>query len=805
MPKKPNGRRKLARAAMQRTTPAPTTPSVRLRSLGRGPIKVQHLESPPKILAPKRIHPRHLLPLVREGQERGVHSTTRDLAFLRALSKMAAPSPADEIALAVDTELTGPTIQQTASNVGEPSVAMNGNVIFFTGNWYAAVSSDGGKTFQYIDPATSFPNPAPNSQFCCDQVVHYLSQIDTFVWLLQYGPESGDNIQRLAIAKTADVAQGRWRLFDITTQSLNVPGAFLDFPDLAAGATCLYVTTNIFAPGDKVGSAVVRIPFSGIQSGNVTAQPFVSMDLQSFRVAQNYGTTAFFAAHQDTSTLAVFSWPEGQSTPVSKMVGVARWLGGNGYQSRTPDGRRWLDRADSRITGATATKNDLWFAWSVNLGSNQRPNPFVQIARIKTADLTLVENINLFDADSATCYAALSTNANDEVGVSYMLGGGSRFPSHVVGILTGILKDLVVSAGDRGPLDPDSGKGEWGDYLTVRRAHPDQKLFAATGYTMKGPGDGSNRDTTPRFVVFGRVRDVGPQAPPGPDQPGLGNGTSGQPFHDVNALPTVSGEVAAVIKAAAMAEGLRMMPLEAAPVPLRLVTKPGVERWPVKTGTDADVALVGKNVVNGQNLGTGIVDTTVEELIRIPRPPGMRPPTELFAQFQDHRASPVETTVWRVDADIIALKQEADGDYHLVLQGVSGQTMIAEIPTPQTRFVGTTPWLANMTVARKAVDDKLVSPLSPAAFVPIDGILVPRESLPPSVQALAMAPPPGLPASFRTPDETQDTPVPMFQTKITPTHARITGVGFFDKVHAQTGVSLLAGIELHPILKVEWL
>jgi hypothetical protein len=267
----------------------------------------------------------------------------------------------------------------------------------------------------------------------------------------------------------------------------------------------------------------------------------------------------------------------------------------------------------------------------------------------------------------------------------------------------------------------------------------------------------------------------------------------------------VSGEVAGVIKAAAMAEGLRMLPPEAAPVPLRLVTKPGVERWPVKTGTDADVALVGKNVVNGQNLGAGIVDTTVEELIRIPRPPDMRPPTELFAQFQDHRVSPVETTVWRVDADIIALKQEADGDYHLVLQGVSGQTMIAEIPTPQTRFVGTTPWLANMTVARKAVDDKLVGPLSPAAFVPLDGILVPRESLPPSVQALAMAPPPGLPASFRTPDEAQDTPAPMFQTKITPTRARITGVGFFDKVHGQMGVSLLAGIELHPILKVEWL
>jgi len=37
------------------------------------------------------------------------------------------------------------------------------------------------------------------------------------------------------------------------------------------------------------------------------------------------------------------------------------------------------------------------------------------------------------------------------------------------------------------------------------------------------------------------------------------------------------------------------------------------------------------------------------------------------------------------------------------------------------------------------------------------------------------------------------------------TPVRITGVGFFDKVHGQMGVALLNGIELHPILKIEWL
>jgi hypothetical protein len=40
---------------------------------------------------------------------------------------------------------------------------------------------------------------------------------------------------------------------------------------------------------------------------------------------------------------------------------------------------------------------------------------------------------------------------------------------------------------------------------------------------------------------------------------------------------------------------------------------------------------------------------------------------------------------------------------------------------------------------------------------------------------------------------------------VPPTKARITGVGFFDTVHGQAGVSQFNGIELHPVLKVEWI
>ena len=71
----------------------------------------------------------------------------------------------------------------------------------------------------------------------------------------------------------------------------------------------------------------------------------------------------------------------------------------------------------------------------------------------------------------------------------------------------------------------------------------------------------------------------------------------------------------------------------------------------------------------------------------------MTPPTHEFPQFQEHRKTPVETTVWRIDVVITALKLEGDGDYHLVLQGASGHTMIGEIPTPHPPFVdASSPW-----------------------------------------------------------------------------------------------------------------
>src|SRR5258705_5451647 len=62
---------------------------MKLRSASTRKVEVKHLAAPPTFVKPKKIHPRHLLPLIREGLERGFDSQSNE-AFLRPLA-MALP------------------------------------------------------------------------------------------------------------------------------------------------------------------------------------------------------------------------------------------------------------------------------------------------------------------------------------------------------------------------------------------------------------------------------------------------------------------------------------------------------------------------------------------------------------------------------------------------------------------------------------------------------------------------------------------------------------------------------------------
>jgi hypothetical protein len=114
------------------------------------------------------------------------------------------------------------------------------------------------------------------------------------------------------------------------------------------------------------------------------------------------------------------------------------------------------------------------------------------------------------------------------------------------------------------------------------------------------------------------------------------------------------------------------------------------------------------------------------------------------------RLAPTELTDLRVSGFLLRIKIEADSDYHLVIADSGGRTMIAESPAPQCVGSGS-PFLPQIRYVRSVLTSR---------FHPTD--VWDRGHWP----------------------------------------IRVTGVGFFDFRHGQSGVAPNA-IELHPILGVK--
>src|SRR2546426_9253541 len=80
----------------------------------------------------------------------------------------------------------------------------------------------------------------------------------------------------------------------------------------------------------------------------------------------------------------------------------------------------------------------------------------------------------------------------------------------------------------------------------------------------------------------------------------------------------------------------------------------GVFRWSVKTGTDGAAGSVNQS---------STTPTTISTQRAIPAP--------LYLP-SNSRVSPVETTVYSIDATITEFALEADSDYHVVVSDASG-------------------------------------------------------------------------------------------------------------------------------------
>jgi hypothetical protein len=190
-----------------------------------------------------------------------------------------------------------------------------------------------------------------------------------------------------------------------------------------------------------------------------------------------------------------------------------------------------------------------------------------------------------------------------------------------------------------------------------------------------------------------------------------------------------------------------------------LITAPailgcGLERWPVKMVQDdhKKYFYVGKKVSSGQLVPA--VTTTVAKLSKEPWPFSWKPNKFPEQWSYKLRAGTAEFTIWQITTTIIEKRNEDDGDYHLVLKS-GKKKMIGEIPSEECIEDSPAPFKAMIRQARSDLDAYLDLPGNHASDM---------------------------------------------HAKV-----RLTGIGFFDRVHGGVGQVKKNGIELHPIIKIEFL
>jgi len=621
----------------------------------------------------------------------------------------------------------------------------------------------------------------------------------------------------LVAASLTDDPTKEWVSHAIQVDDAAQGSVWLDFPSIGFTSDKITIQVNLFtrAGNQFAGSTVYAIdkrslydpPHQALvqrfnlQNQGATHVPAMTYDagvadqLLLARWSGNIQNQGFLACFRLSGNVATGS---ANLTRVGFVTVPQTWDAfPSGDLGRQTGSNERLSVGDDRLLSVILRNGKLYACHAVMLPTGNPTRSAVQWWEIDAATFAVRHVGRIDDATGATCFAApsLAVNRNEDILIGHAqfsanIHGSGAFSLRRAG---GALQSPTIFAPGRNtyrkPPAFGGNSNRWGDYSHTQ-VDPNDLDFWTVQQFADNPAD-------TWATMWTRVA-VSAGGPPAPARQ-----------IDVRTLAKVGAGVADRIKSLARTPAPKVM--AAAPqgvVPLKPV-KPGVERWPVKTGVDDDVDRVGTLDFAGVT-GEGIVPTTVEELIELPRPEDMSDINGFQSDYQDRRADPVELVIWQLDADITVLKKESDGDLHIVLQGVSGDTMIAEAPNPHPKFVAkSSPWFDAIKEVRRKIADKFGQTFARVAFKPMDAKFAmpaaPVAVVPPGVPAAPLAPAgPGEFIAQPPPGGDIFDALPPFKAQVPRTPVTVTGVGFFDRVHGQTGVALKNGIELHPILAIEF-
>jgi hypothetical protein len=399
-----------------------------------------------------------------------------------------------------------------AAEWSSPTVVNSGPYVFMTFNWSAAISQDGGHTFQYVNPATMFP--ASYGGFCCNQVAVYDPARDLFIWYLEYNtttpPGTTYNLFRIAVARPADAVKGTWYYYDIDS----LDNTWWNYPDVALSNDYLWVIVNRVPYGSSTidDAYVFKIPLDILMT--YSPLTYSVWDLggggiynYSLRMARGARDTMYLASHNTTSQIRIFSNAENSGILNYTNVNLsATWYNSPTHNCTSPDGQNLCGADDGRVQTGWVSNGKVGFMWGAGQGGGFT-YPYVEAVQVRQSDLSYLDRPYMWSASIGFAYPAAAPNARGDLGVAVFSSGGGSAPYFVVSIADDVTRDsgapwdMTYMRSGYGPYNNHGG-----DYLSVQPFNPSGLVWVASGFTLQGGF--ANGYSEPQYTVFGRERDL---------------------------------------------------------------------------------------------------------------------------------------------------------------------------------------------------------------------------------------------------------------------------------------------------------
>ena len=420
--------------------------------------------------------------------------------------------------------------------IGEPTAANDRNAILFTANWYAAFSSDNGRTWGYIDPVTAFPSL--DGGFCCDQYAVSIPRdgYNDIAWVMQNATDASDNSYRLVVLSGRSGIASLAGTIEYCSYIIR-PGDFagmpsrymLDYPAIQPTEDWLYLTA--VAAGISASTtdrAVIwRVGLDDLDECGGPVQTVAFEDVYSLRPVTGAAerSTMFMGtlplgASEFGKEFDIY-WVSDSSTTVSAVRrNVADWPTGqptckvSGSSSNDPCGRL----TGLKVLAGYRSSSRVGFLFTTGVGSSSTDYPYTRLVRFDPSSLALTGDYDIWHDDYAWTFPSAGvTNRGDVAGALTVVGGSvnPKATAYMVDDITNTwsamsLRSLTTS--DTAPNGSCSSSSTGrsgqclGDYFTAAAYTGCSNTMLATAVVQQTAAAGSG--PAHRSAWFGRERDA---------------------------------------------------------------------------------------------------------------------------------------------------------------------------------------------------------------------------------------------------------------------------------------------------------